>query len=292
MAGEQRTVVEQKEHSLATVNVQARRAPQACSTCRVRKRACDKDFPRCGYCTARDLHCVFDRLQDSTPTVAGPGQWRIWSPDKSTQSTPRSLNSLEDKSPATSVVSGILATVPDPSTLRTTLLGQLDQILQAGKVSMTDMIEQYLIGIFTWLPVLPLSCLDYVRNATTDQHAPPGTMIVALALCLVSLPSAPRAKGPTVLDVNELYLRVKLMMVQTELLQDRSHDAIRAGVLIAAHEYGTGQFLSAWETVGKLMRAWHVLTMGHLEGATPASKDKDESTQRRDTLWCLLILER
>jgi Fungal Zn(2)-Cys(6) binuclear cluster domain len=35
-------------------------AKQVCSTCKTRKKGCDKQLPSCGYCSKRNLRCIYD----------------------------------------------------------------------------------------------------------------------------------------------------------------------------------------------------------------------------------------
>jgi hypothetical protein len=169
------------------------------------------------------------------------------------------------------------------------LLGQLDQILKAGNITMTKIADQYTSGIYTWLPIISPGYLDQVRNVARGEHAPLGTVLVALALCLATFHLPQQPNGLVESDVKELYIRVKMMLTQAELLLGRSSDAIQAGILVTVHEYGSGNFSSAYESVGKLTRAWHVLSMGQ---RTETNGNVDESIERRTTLWCLMILER
>jgi Zn(2)-Cys(6) binuclear cluster domain-containing protein len=131
------------------------RGPQACNTCRKRKKACDKVMPSCGYCAKRGILCSYE---NSSPTFRGSiGRTR----SRRHQTTPR----------CEPLIRGMLNL-------------QIESIIQSLSLSCHEVSERFFQGFHLLLPVISPK-LFYTYGAASSPP-PSDFSILLLAMCLIT----------------------------------------------------------------------------------------------------------
>ena len=268
------------------------RASRVCSTCKTRKKACDKQLPICGYCTKRDLACRYD---DSPTNVSGdvaPGgstlsAWeitRIWDQHVAWNTSKTSICSLFNQSP-----------VYRSMNLEDLLSMQLRRILQSTSFSIPEIGERFFRGFNKWLPVMSQSL--FRENAAKAQcSVPPADFsILLLAMCLITLHS-PASTIEHAISPRDIYLMVKLLFVHVQTVFCASTSLIQAGLLVAAYEYALGWPDTAYISIGICQRMAYTIGLGRAKAAqddldcTPESKER--TLEGWNVWWGVVILER
>ena len=162
------------------------RAFHVCTTCRARKKACNKNLPYCGYCSKRGINCSYDVDDGSSPdnnVDAGmpfllfsvPLQdWKQYSRGKVSRVFPEQLTPLSEDSPSNG-----------RHALDTMLNSHVNRILQDVGLSLNEISEQYFRGFHKWLPII---CPSLFEGILSQYIIPPADFsVLALAICLVAL---------------------------------------------------------------------------------------------------------
>lgn len=204
------------------------RAPNVCRACVSRKKACDKAFPACGFCTSRKLSCQYD--SSVSKTKGRPrylGKQFIPFQNLSIPTTPVTLHSWPEE-----------AVVPTES-VDETLYQQLQHFLNVAKATPDQVVNGYLQTFGTWLPIVSFDLfLRETLQYQAQTHVPHADFtVLLLAMFLAVFPTL----GPSFPSQNEterhLYTATKAACAQAQASLFKSLWLLQASLLIALREY-------------------------------------------------------
>jgi hypothetical protein len=254
-------------------------APQVCTTCKIRKKRCDKALPSCGYCSKRSLIC---RYEDSPRAVVSHYPTGGASP---------SLNALLMQ------IASLFAPSPgsEPMALDDLINLQVCRIMQLTNLSFHEICKRFFHNFHRWLPVVS-SKLLHENAAYYRQDAPPADFSVLLAsMCLITVqPPTDTTSSP--ISPESLYVTVRMLFVHVQSIICASTSLVQAGVLIAVYEYANGRPDAAHISIGACARMAY--TVGMDEITRPGldrkydTKSKLEEVEKRNLWWGIVILER
>ncbi|ORY03675.1 hypothetical protein BCR34DRAFT_591505 [Clohesyomyces aquaticus] len=201
-------------------------ASQVCSTCKGRKKKCDKQMPRCSYCERKGLDCCYSYGSDSSPYTASERDREMF--DKTLQ--PAKFQSLSRAVPYASVL--------DPRDLDAALSLEVLSIIHACHSSVEDMSMRYFEGLHLWIPFL---CPSYFRRELIQFQSEPTAefALFLLSICLLTYDPSQRYPPPT--GHEALYLQVKMVFTQVYVLRRPSVHLIQAGIFTSIWEYAHGR---------------------------------------------------
>ncbi|KAF2101801.1 hypothetical protein NA57DRAFT_73242 [Rhizodiscina lignyota] len=242
-----------------------KRAVRVCYLCKVRKKACDKELPRCGYCIRRGLDCFYD---DRIPATSGDiGQANA---------------------------QGILTVAKRPTTLGEAVYLQVCHILRSTGRSILEISEQFFESFHHQFPIV--SAIRFYENAVEAQcGSPPACFsILILAICLITL------RPPEGVDVTigpkDVYLTAKALFAQVQAVTHASTALLQAGILISTFEFASGLSEAAYVSIGICARMSQILGLNGVEnrrdGAPSYSKSAIILLEERNIWWAVMILER
>ncbi|PWY86779.1 hypothetical protein BO70DRAFT_386079 [Aspergillus heteromorphus CBS 117.55] len=243
------------------------RAPQVCSTCKIRKKRCDKGLPSCGYCAKRNLRCQYE---ESPPT-----------------GTDRDTTGFPEISANAMLLQMVSLFGPSPENL---------------PVRPTDRIchhisDRYFRNFHKWLPIISPRLFCTAISAYNDRlESPPADLsVLLLAMCLVTLQPSNDSSTASVTPPG-LHRTVKVVFAETQSMMCTSTRLLQASVLIAAYEYANGRPEAAHITMGTCTRIGYVDGLQHsrpLQTDLAGSRWSNmEEIERYNLWWGILILER
>ena len=273
-----------------------KRAPHVCTTCKAKKKACDKYLPRCGYCTTRSLDCSYDLDDCFSPDAdvdAGvpfllfctPAQiWKQHSTWRATHTFPERLSLPSD-----------LSSPNEPVTLDSILNLQVTRILQATGLSFHEISEQYFQDFHVWLPVI---CPSLFQETLAQYIVPPADFsLLKLAICLVTVhPTSPASEHSPNGGPESLYVFVKMLLSQVQAELCASVPLVQASLLISTYEYACGRPEKAYISMGMgvgmaytlRINSYRDLQAMSLHGAGARLKVREAW----NVWWGLIILQR
>ncbi len=306
----------------------ANRALWVCDTCRLRKKGCDKQLPKCGYCAKRNLFCVYHDVPPSDKTDSSDPRASLLSGESSgrnTSSSPSASASASASSAARtdtqqSSIYEMLSVGGGGSTHLEELLNrEVTRVFQTGRLSLLDIAQRFFKGFHKWLPVVSPGRFHQVAaqatassgsngagagaGAGTPSTPPADFSLLVLAMCLVTLPPAPEDASPDHsqqgVQPESLYLTVKVLFAQTQAVMCASTVLVQTGLIIAAYEYACQKLNAAYISIGTCVRTAHALALDKTGvGSGGADVQQMEPAQRLrlredwNVWWGVVILER
>ncbi|KUJ08129.1 putative fungal-specific transcription factor, partial [Mollisia scopiformis] len=262
-------------------------ARQVCTSCKTRKRKCDKAFPRCSSCAKSNLTCQYltveEKRKSETPAADHGPLWH----DLSASQSHAELNSID--------FSTILFL--DPSLLQH---GQVETAQAATLVPahlphlLGDMDEiraitsRFFQHVHLWMPFI-------CRKRFYDHHlrppfqAHPDVVLLLLSIKLITTFPPTNPRNPRTL----LYNAVKHFHLEVEGSSVSSILVLQAGVLIALYELGHAIYPAAYMSIGACARYAYALGI-HVSGVVSTRKVLTlvEVEERRRVWWAIVILDR
>ena len=205
------------------------RAPQVCNTCRMRKKACDKQLPYCSYCTKRGIRCSYD---DDASTSRG--STTIWDIDLNQAVTPLHMGLQCDP-------------FCGQMTLDRKLNLQVGCIMQSLNLSFFDISDRFFQDFHLWFPVI--SPTLFYEHGTFTSPLSADFLVLLLAMCLVTQNAA----------VDTLYMSLKVLFAQAQAAICSSATLVQAGLLISTYEYTRGWLDAAYISIGNCVRMAHII---------------------------------
>ncbi|KAJ5876806.1 hypothetical protein N7455_000271 [Penicillium solitum] len=246
-----------------------------CVKCKLRKRKCDKERPRCGYCTRKNLNCQYPSVDTKYLTVRP--FLAVSSP------IIRSSMLLSD------TLSDVLQY--EPANLNSTLYLQIIRIIRLADQSVDDISMRYFRGIHTFIPVI--SPCRFHQEVLHSSTLPSATFsLLLLSMCLITYHPG-LAESSSAIDHATLYLTTKSLYTQIQSSFPPSLHLIQAGIIIASYEYATKKINDAFASIAVCARMGYAARL-HLinlvEGLDPMEYLQAE--EQLSTWWGIVITER
>ncbi|PWY76153.1 hypothetical protein BO94DRAFT_589005 [Aspergillus sclerotioniger CBS 115572] len=243
------------------------RAVQVCSTCKLRKKRCDKTLPICGYCGKRNLLCRYEDF----PQPKG-------------------------ESDAVAAMLMQMVSLLGPSGSMSTshrIWYQVQRIIQFASLSLQEIGRCYFNNFHKWLPLISYQVYEEEVTAYNWMSCPPAAdfSILTLAMCLITL--QPNRETP--ITPQGLYGTVKVLFAETQAMMCAPDRLLQASLLIAAYEYANGRPEAAHITMGTSSRIAFGIGLHNTDFEQPFSvgdRVRIEERRRCNLWWGGIILER
>nr|UYO77177.1 ACN38 fungal transcriptional regulatory protein [Trichoderma calamagrostidis] len=259
-------------------------APQACKSCRSRKRKCDKALPRCAFCTKRNQPCEYWRPGASTHSAIASTPERAWYP--STLGNEQSGVQAIDYPTILFLDPGLLqhgqveavSSIPSISQNILQLLGSLDEIHLTA--------ERFFKHIHQWMPFISKKRF-YDLYLLPSFHSRSDVALLLLALKLITTFPSAGSRSPR----TTLYHATKHFYLEVE--NSFSLPVLQAGLLVALYELGHGIYPAAFLSIGTCARYAHALGI-NVSRTVPTRRVLTlvEVEERRRVWWAIVILDR
>ena len=277
-----------------------------CHACRLRKKACDKVLPACGFCASRGRHCRYD---SSAPTT---NFWRFnhpgdhfatlsFPPPLSTtsqvQTLPLQLPSPESQDDP--ICKGQTDAQADSEPLERLLHQQARYYLELSKLTCDELIDHYFDAFHNWLPIVSPDRLR--REAVQyreDQCVPPADFtVLLLAMLLIVLPTLEPTLQQPQISHELLYAATKTAFSQVQVSLRTSLRLIQAILLITVREYQCTRPEAAYislSTGAGLARIAKIGIRSIRSGkfACNPCVGEWEKAEKENVAWAIPILER
>lgn len=286
------------------------RALWVCLTCRGRKKGCDKQLPKCGYCTRRGLPCVYndappsheqeaaDSRTGSTSRSDSQSHGSMWSSTRRKSNSPTS-SSAPDHPPGSlyeflGSVSNSGAGAGGGGGLDDLLNREVTGIFLDKKLTLPDLAERYFRGFHKWLPIVSPTRFHEAAAHAKSGKPPADFSLLVMAMYLVSIP---QGTGETE-QPGSPYLMIKMLFAQTQAVICASTALVQAGLMIAAYEYACQKLNPAYISIGTCVRIAHALGLDKTASALSGDGAQLEPEQRLRMLedwnvwWGVVVLER
>lgn len=283
-----------------------KRAQNVCHACMLRKKACDKAWPTCGFCSSRRLLCKYDI---SVPKSKGQ---RIYNPGRSFVPLPSpsppsvsaqaktvtrqlpSSESQQDHTPLHHLSLYVFQQSVEES------LNQLAQhFIELTKLTYDNIVDRYFQAFHKWLPVV--SADSFRREASRyreEGRAPPADFtVLVLAMLLIVLPALDPSLRPPRASQELLYTTTKLAFSQAQASICTSLRLVQAELLIALREYTCvrpeAAYTSIMTCVGLARIGGIGITSVRSTTEGPETGDfRSEEMERENLAWTIVMLER
>ena len=280
---------------------QQQRAWHVCSTCRGRKKGCDKNLPTCGYCAERGLDCQYGVLlpsrQSIDAAVADSATWRGPLPEIATnQVATSSANAFNTASPSWMTSLYDFLRVGKEVVLSDVLYNEVSRIIEIAGLSIHDISDRFFDGFHRWLPVIsPQHFCEAITGF--HDHAPKADFsVLLLAMCLIVLRPPSNMLQQSTTCLKSLYMTVRSSFAQVQAVMCASRHLIQAEVLIAAYEYACRQPETAYVSIGTCARMSGIVGIDRGEERWDKGTQDAESTlqvlEERNLWWGIIVMER
>ncbi|KAJ5818467.1 hypothetical protein N7474_004058 [Penicillium riverlandense] len=255
------------------------RALRVCTTCKTRKKSCDKALPRCGYCTQRGLLCLYENVSGSTPPT-GKSPWVIGAATIFSLSS----NTFLHSSPS-----------DPPLALDCALHLQVLHVYHLTEQSFSTVSDQYFQNFHLWLPVISPKLLNEINSTLQDSYPPVDFSLLVLAMYLVTLQPADD-NAHQIVSPQDLYLELKMLMARVQATVHASTRLIQTGLLLASFEYACGKPHVAYVSIGTCAGMASILGIHYGKSKKEAFTNKPDldlkMLEGRNICWGMMVLER
>ena len=276
---------------------EANRAQNVCQTCALRKKACDKSLPSCGFCTKRDIFCNYgiqQRKQRPSRTYH-PG--RNFVAVSTYASSVASWNMLETTQGWTNPLLQF-KTCASSQSFDEYAHQHACRILDAANL-IPESIGQHYFRVFDRsLPIISLEQFHEVASKFGGSITPPPADYSIMLICMLLVSDVPGLKHRLrshSLDRLSIYLTVKVLFSQAQAIVCTSLQLIQAAFLIAACEHLSGRPDVAYISVVSCIGMARSLEVGESPtgvSRTTAGQPGSQSAERMNVDWAIAVLER
>jgi hypothetical protein len=275
-------------------------ASQVCSTCRIRKKRCDKQLSGCGYCAKRRLACHYSiplAPRSSVNAVHGSAAWRT-----------RVLETVIDRAAASGINASEVALSPQRTSLydflclgkemalSELLYNQVCCLIERTGLSLYEIRDRFFTGFHRWLPIISPQIFCPAINDIQAPGPRPDLSVLLLAICLVISHPPSNSLQPSALCLRTLYMTLRFAFAQAQAVICASTPLIQAGVLIAAFEYASQRPDMAFITIGACARMSEITDIDRDKVPRNSGREDADSTPRiledRNVWWGVIIMER
>lgn len=275
-------------------------ASQVCTTCKTRKKRCDKTLPSCGYCAQRSLRCHYQKtlpIRRADAVVRDPAtrQWHLPAVAADRAASSSGDTQRADYLPPTISLYEYLRTGVGTA-LGNVLYNEVSRVIESAGLLLHEIGDRFLDGFHRWLPVI---CPQNFRKTIADSHgraykADFSVLLLAMCLIVVRPQSSRQQQSSTCLKT--LYMTVKFYFAQAQAVLCASTPLIQAGILIAAYEYACQRPDTAYVSIGTCARMSAILGINrgkaHWDRGPPDARSTLEILEERNMWWGVIVLER
>ena len=282
------------------------RASLVCSTCKARKKGCDKVLPICGYCSKRSLQCwyapysalpekgaakveVHDSVKHSVDIQA-----LVWNQQNILSfecfNMLRVSSSWQNASSCDEEFSnGLLA-------FSEVVSAYVSYVLQWLNLQVAEVCHRFFEGFHQWLPAIsPKSLIDRIGQPHSRLYSAEDSILL-LAMCLIVLRPTLECSVKPRHEPNILYVMLKSCFARTQTVLHITVPLIQAGILIAAYEYASQQPERAYVSIEAGAAMAQVLDIGRRQSSGDEDRVGECSimnrVEERNVWWSIVILER
>jgi hypothetical protein len=256
-------------------------ATQVCQRCKIRKKACDKILPRCGYCTKHELECSYlSSADDAVPAASAPpndpshrvrgfacGHWL-------------GNIGLDNTNDALAIPSD---GIPILEQLRNSILCSLNVTGQ----SILAIRDSFVGGIYRWLPIIAPWQLSDAELDGNRKPLPVDTLMLLLSMSLCTTKYSDRTQTPGDWRHQSEYLVVKRFFALSQATAALTDTLLQAGMLVAVYEFASRQPQTAYQTMQTCRGIYDVLGTGCIptqEEFVPMSSEETLRVLKRCSL--------
>lgn len=268
----------------------AERALQVCTACKSRKKACDKLLPVCGYCSKRNLRCVY-RAVDDEAQMSGNSE----APALVLSTRARRSWTAYNTSRRRSSISPSLSLTGGHDGLKYILNSHVQRSSQDIGLPLNKISEQYFSTFHNWLPII---CPISFNELQSKLIIPPADFsILTLAICLVmACPPLPPSRELASDGPDQLCVFVKMLLAQAQAELPASIHLLQASVLLAAYEYACARPEAAYISLGSCTSMAQILGLDcHTSGKaarTLSDRSRPVTREALNIWWGIVILQR
>ena len=283
-----------------------KRSRNVCHVCTLRKKACDKALPVCGFCANHQLPCRYDisASRSKHRRAYNPGRHFVALQSRSARSVSPQAEAIlqqlpcppgqKDHTPIQYSGLYILPESVDESLNR--LVQHFNELTGLTYDNITD---RYFQACHRWLPIVsPDSFYREASRYREERRLPPADFTALfLAMILITLPAYDPALRPPLTSQVFLYMATKFALSQAQTSICTSLRLIQASLLIALREYKSVQPEAAYITMMTCMGLTRVLGIGIASLRTTRDVQSTcgyrlEKIERENTVWAAAMLER
>jgi hypothetical protein len=283
-----------------------KRAQNVCHACMLRKKACDKALPACGFCASRRLLCRYDISAPKSKDRRAYNPGRHFVPLQSlsppsvspeAKAMTRQLPSPESQKDHTPIHHSTLYVLPQSVEESLNQLAQ--HFTELTKLTYDNIIDRYFQTFHKWLPVVsPDSFRREASRYREEGRLPPADFtVLLLAMLLIVLPALDPSLRPPCASQEFLYTTTKSAISQAQASICTSLRLVQAALLIALREYTSIRPEAAYISLMTCAGLARVLGIGITSVRTTrdAQKTSDsrlEEMERENLAWAIAMLER
>ncbi|KAL5333323.1 hypothetical protein BJX70DRAFT_69381 [Aspergillus crustosus] len=263
--------------------------PQACLTCKSRKKKCNRAFP-CSYCILKDLECHYvpppRRRVYATPTTDSPSQSVHYSEPLTAE--PHGFESVPRRTKAR-----IYFRHPE---CLDEIHPKVQNIIQSTGEFVDDLTAHYFKNFHRHLPII--SRARFQDNLLGAGGEPPRAdhSVLLLTICLIAYQPNPDQvtpeRNPPVIGRQSLYLATKALLAQVQGLLEYSISLIQSSLLLAAHEYANGRPQVALVTISGCARMAYAAGIHDIWRRNMSGISVTEVQEAANIWWGIVMFER
>lgn len=278
-------------------------ASRVCSTCKARKKGCDKSLPTCGYCSKRSLPCWYTpysndpaliELPDDTSESLRSLQALAWNHNDHLSFD--SFNLIRATSSLRTSSSDQISCATDKSDFDKIVYAYVSYVLECIELPVAQLYHHFFGGFHQWLPMI-----SHKRLIEKTRHLRSGVLdspncVLLLAMCLIVLRPSPDTQVRSLDGIKNLYLAVKSCFAKTQAIFTATVPLVQAGILTAAYEYASRRPETAYVSIRTSAAMANLLGLDRSElnevEDWPGSESMLKSLEERNVWWSIIILER
>jgi len=286
--------------------IDTKRAQNVCHACMLRKKACDKALPGCGFCASRLLVCRYDvsAPKSKDRRAYNPGRHFValqsLSPPSGSshaKTLTRQLPSPRNQIDHTSIHQFSLYVLPQSVEESLNQLAQ--HFTEHTKLTYDNIIDRYFQESREWLPVVLPSSLrrEASRYREEERLSPADFTTLRLVMLLFVIPALNPSLRPPHASQEFFYTTTKSAFAQAQASICTSLRLVQAALLIALYEYISIRPDAAYISITTCVGLARVLGVGTTSVRTmrDAPKESDvqsDRTERENLARAIAVLER
>ncbi|PLB49696.1 hypothetical protein P170DRAFT_409275 [Aspergillus steynii IBT 23096] len=272
------------------------RITQACISCKVRKKKCNRGVPSCSYCIRKDLDCRYvpvpRRHGRFSLNTRGPLHTAI---HHETLTGETSVDLVEPRPTFTELV------IERDTFYRPRIEGldgiylEAQNIIRSTGKFVDDLTARYFRNFHSHLPII--SRVRFQNNLISTGSAPSAdASVLLLTVCLLAyLPSSQMHSQDgeaLVMGRQSLYLATKALVAQAQGSLQPSIPLIQATLLLATYEYANGKPEAAVVTIAGCARMAYAARIHDRRHHSMDCDSGIDVEEAGNTWWGIVIFER
>jgi hypothetical protein len=270
------------------------RASRVCSTCKSRKKGCNKILPSCGYCSKRQLDCHYTTSLPSLSINTGARYSITGQLPTLERSALSHASALETVSPSPAISLYDFVRIKKEIPLNDSIRNEVLRVAESAGMSVRGICEQFFDGFHRWLPVISQERFWKTSLAFHDGSAQADFSVLLLAMCLIAIrPVSLLQQSSTCLD--SLYSTVRFSFAKAQAAVCTSTRLIQAGILLATYEYACKKPEAAYISIGTCARMSSILGINRFIAQSETELTAElrlKVLEGRNVWWGVIITER